>query len=250
MTRLVSAELLKLRTTRGTWLLLLAALAVSALGVVVALTSPPEAFDLSAAERLRPVVEGASVGGLLAAVLGAFIVAAEYRHGTITATFLATPVRGRVVAAKLIAGVLSGLAVAVLCLLLTLALGLPWLAAKGVDGTLGALADGELLRTMLDSTAWTVVLASYGVGAGALVRSQSGAVVGLVLWLFVVEGLVAGFLEDVGRYLPLAALDALLPLEGDAPDLLPVWAGALLVACYAAGLPLLAARTTIRRDVG
>ena len=47
---------------------------------------------------------------LLALVLGVLIITGEYRHKTVTPTFLAEPRRGRVVAAKLGVGFGAGLA--------------------------------------------------------------------------------------------------------------------------------------------
>ena len=55
---------------------------------------------------------------------GILITAGESRHGTATSTFLISPDRRRVIAAKLVAASLVGAAVAVVAALLPLAIGL------------------------------------------------------------------------------------------------------------------------------
>jgi ABC-type transport system involved in multi-copper enzyme maturation permease subunit len=51
---------------------------------------------------------GEVLGVLFAALLGAMSITGEIRHGTIRPTFLVTPWRGRVVAAKVCASMLTG----------------------------------------------------------------------------------------------------------------------------------------------
>src|SRR6266498_5937792 len=52
---------------------------------------------------------GEVLGALFAALLGAMSITGEIRHGTIRPTFLVTPLRGRVVAAKVLASGLVGI---------------------------------------------------------------------------------------------------------------------------------------------
>ncbi|MBW0009633.1 MAG: hypothetical protein JO063_05855 [Pseudonocardiales bacterium] len=90
-----------------------------------------------------------------------------------------------------------------------------------------------------------------GVGIGALVRNQVAAVVGLLVYLFVLDRVLTAIpaLQPVTRYLPGPAGDALT--GGTLPNfpLLPAWAGGLLLAGYALVLAALGARFTLRRDV-
>ncbi|MGH3852027.1 MAG: hypothetical protein ACRDR6_00710 [Pseudonocardiaceae bacterium] len=57
---------------------------------------------------------------------------AEFRHLTATPTFPGHPRRGRVVAAKLITYTVVGLGFGLACLVLAIAIALPWLSAKGI----------------------------------------------------------------------------------------------------------------------
>ena len=67
---------------------------------------------------------------LLALVLGVLIITGEYRHKTVTPTFLAEPRRGRVVIAKLGVAFGGGIALGVLTMVVGLLLGLVLVAAK------------------------------------------------------------------------------------------------------------------------
>src|SRR3954447_4677916 len=115
MMRLVSAEVLKLRTTRTFYVLMLIALAL-----VVLPTIPISAFaKFSATDSDGPIeVFLFFIGGLVqsfALVLGILAATTEFRHGTITPTLLVVPNRMRLMLAKLIAGLIVGLILGAVC---------------------------------------------------------------------------------------------------------------------------------------
>ena len=97
MRSLLAAEVLKLRTTRTTWVLLLVGALLAGV-TAAALVGSGSLED----DRALALAQGASFAAFLALVLGALLVTSEYRHGTITTTFLGEPRRGRVLAAKLV----------------------------------------------------------------------------------------------------------------------------------------------------
>lgn len=246
MSALVGAELLKLRTTRA-WIGYLLALALlTGIGVAAQIGS---AVDVELGERgfQLDLVETASVSGLIALLLGITSVTWEWRHGTITPTFLATPRRERVVAAKLLAAALVGGALAVAAVLVVLAVAVPWLAAEGASLSFDGATWGRIGRLFLAAALWGAI----GAAVGSLVHSQVGALVGAIIWLVLGEALVVGLLgladvEGVGDYLPGQALGA---LDGSTDDGLPAWAGAAVGVCYLCVLGLLGALRTRRRDV-
>ena len=84
---------------------------------------------------------------------------------------------------------------------------------------------------------------------GALIPNQILAVLGALIWLFLIEALLVAFLPTVGRWLPGGAANGLLQSSSFDNDLLDPWAGGLLLVAYALGFAALAARTTLRRDV-
>jgi ABC-2 type transport system permease protein len=243
MTAVVANELLKLRTVRTPWLLLAAAQVVILIGVAGAFTNG-NAGDAGIAGR---AVAHLGLTALFPLVLGIMAVAGEHRHRTITDTYLATPRRGRVVAAKLAVYTAVGVVFGVVGSLV--ALGGTWVASAA-DGTSVDWSDAELWRTVVGGLGWNAVFAAIGVGVGALVRNLTAAVVGALAWIALVEGVVGQLLgSDLTRWLPFAAGTALgrLPVGGD--GLSQQAAGALL-AGYAVALAALALVTSVRRDVG
>src|SRR5262245_42102316 len=138
MVRLVQGEFAKLWSTRLWLWLLLATMALTALfaSLNIAFNDAPDTLspplDTAAGQRL---LFGTASGGAqtLVAVLAAIGMAGEYRHRTLTTTFLANPNRGRVVAAKLITYALVGVAFAVACIAVVVALGWPLLSTRGID---------------------------------------------------------------------------------------------------------------------
>jgi ABC-2 type transport system permease protein len=246
MTRLVQAELLKLRTTRTTrTLLALAAAGTAALVALVLLLAGRPGQPELGTDALRQLVLAQPLT-LAALVLGILGMAGELRHGTATSTFLVTPMRGRVVAAKLAAAAATGLAMALVASAAVLAVGLPWLKAKGIEVT---VADAGLLARVAGLAVAVALFAVLGVGLAALLRNQvAAAIVGLLWWSQGVEGILVAVLHQPGleRWLPRGAASA-LTAPGDAT--LPMWAGALVFAAYGLVLALAGGRLVARRDL-
>jgi hypothetical protein len=112
MTDLLAAEFLKLRTTRTTWALLTATVAVSALAVASAVIvgADTATLDLESDHGVRAILNVAANGAIFVLALGIITAAGEYRQGTATDTFLTTPRRWRVIAAKLGVAIAAGVA--------------------------------------------------------------------------------------------------------------------------------------------
>ncbi len=247
MTRLVHAELAKLRTTRTVWGVAAGMAAFAVLTVVANVTAAGRqgAPPLSAASL--PHLVGAPATLLSGAVLllGILGMTGELRHHTITQTLLVTPARGRVVAAKLFAHALVGLALGVITLVVTAAVALAWLTAKGVTVS---LLDGELGRVLAGTLLAAGLCGLVGVGVGALVRNQVAALVGVLVWALLVEGLLLSLLRapGLGRWLPSAAAAALTSPGGAH---LSRWGGGLLFAAYGLAFALVGTRFVVRRDI-
>jgi len=184
---------------------------------------------------------------LFALVYGIVVVATEFRHGTITPTLLAAPVRERVLAAKGIVCAAGGVALAMVSLALTFAIALPWLSARGAPIHANALLSRNALGLLAAAGLW----GALGVALGALIRSRVAAFAGTFVWLFVVEPLVAAVADvagvEIGRYLPGSAVDA---LYSTSDGLLTPWAGLALTLGYVAVVGALGLAVFARRDVG
>jgi ABC-2 type transport system permease protein len=245
MIRLVRAELTKLATTRLIYGMAAAMAAFAVLTVAANILDRQGAPPL-AADHFPMLVGGPvtllSGAALLLGILG---MAGEFRHQTITQTFLVTPDRGRVVAAKLVAYPLAGIALALSILAFTAALATAWLAAKGITPS---LLDARLGRVLLGAVLAAGLCGLVGVGVAALVRNQVAALVGVVVWVLLVEGLLMSLLHapSMARWLPSAAAAALTNPGGGQLSRL---AGALLLTGYALALALVGTRLVVRRDI-
>jgi ABC-type transport system involved in multi-copper enzyme maturation permease subunit len=249
---LVTAEFRKLLTTRLWLWLLLASAALTGLFASLAIAfddasdnaTPP----LSSPEGQHTLFSVASGTRPLIAVLAAIALTGEFRHRTASATFLATPQRGRVVAAKLVTYAVVGVVYALVCIFVTIAIALPWLSAKGIDVH---LAGDGIPATFAGVVAVLAIFGVVGVGLGALVREQVATVVGLLIYLFVIEQVLTSIpsLGSWTNYLPGAAANAVTQVSQTDQHYLAPWQGALVLAGY--GLAFAAAGTVLsmRRDV-
>jgi ABC-2 type transport system permease protein len=242
------AELLKQRSTRTNLGLLTALLGLVLLAVLLHGFGLPARNIDGSSEQLELVVGwGERLGAVFAGLLGAMSITGEIRHGTIRPTFLVTPRRTRVVAAKVLASLSFGAGFGLLATALAAGVGSAVLSARGIDGRLDA---GDYALLLAGGTAAAALWAAIGVGVGALVRNQVPTLIGICAWLLFVEGLLVGDLTgvgDVGRFAPGAAAAA---ISGQDPDtLLAPVAGLVLLVVYAAGATLAGALATDRRDV-
>jgi ABC-2 type transport system permease protein len=259
MTTLIRVELLKLRTTRLTFGLLATAIGLTALfSILEASRAGSKVPPLSTAAGLNDIITGGVWALLFAAVLGVTVSSGEFRHATATATYLAAPRRGRVLAAKAVAAAAGGAVFGLVGWVVATGIGLGFVAADGYRVPIGAatMADyaaGHILAAAL--------LAAIGVGVGSLVRSQLAAVIGVFVWAIVIESIVGGLFSSVQPYLPYTAATTLAGgvlgggAFGPAHDAvssaspLPFAAAAALLAAVAVAVSLVAARTTVGRDV-
>lgn len=248
MRDLIRAELLKLWTTRMFWGFVVATLAFVPVSIALAVHTAGQAGSpsLDSSEGLRNVIAAASSGAGLLLVLGILVAAGEFRHNTATSTFLITPDRKQVVAAKLAAASVVGVGIAAVASLLTLAIALPWLQAKDIEVS---ILSGDVGFVLLGALAATVLYAVVGIGVGALVRNQTVAVTVALGWSLMLETFLVGFAPEIGRWLPGGAAGALTEVATPEGGLLPMWAGAILLAGYGLAFAAAGTRFVLRRDI-
>jgi ABC-2 type transport system permease protein len=248
VTALVRSELLKVRTTRGWWAYLIVLVGLVGIGTAAEVGDRSEA-ERSGLDFQLALVDLIGITSLLAIILGITMVTTEFRHGTITPTLLATPRRERVLAAKAAAGVMLAVFFAVLALVVIVAVASVWVSIDGGDLQ---LVDSDVVKragaTLLGVVLWLLI----GAAIGSAVHSQVAALVGTLVWLFLVEALLVHFLglldaDGAAEYLPFHALDG---ADGTGGDNLLGYGPALAVTLgWIALLGAVGVVRTRRRDI-
>lgn len=270
MNAALRTEYRKFVTTRLWWVLLIVmALYMAFLGAVMAFSftvdgasggfGSPDAPGLlldDNAVALAVYTLAPSLGYVFPVIIGAMSVTGEFRHMTITPTFLAEPRRGLVLVAKLVASLPVGLAFGLVGTLATVAGGAPVLALRGRD-TL--LTDPAMLRTLGLSVLALAVWCMVGVGFGSVLTHQVAAIVSLLAFTQFVEPLLRLLLgafdqtSGIAPWLPGAAGEAItggsLYSSTGIAELLPWWQGLLVLVGYGLVLAGIGRLTTWRRDV-
>jgi ABC-2 type transport system permease protein len=258
MTALIRAELLKLRTTKMWWGLLIGALVVTAIGTLA--TALTAGSDPGAGPPIPGLDDPATVRSVYGQGLGAYIFAlvlgiigmsGEYRHQTITAAFLVTPRRTPVVVAKLVAYAFAGLIYGLAATVLAVGLGASIIAAKGYELR---LTSDDVPRSVALAVLAVAVWAVYGLGLGTLLKNQVVAILVALGFTIAVEPLLTFLVNqiDLGalvKFFPGNASSAIVQgIDADV-ELLPWWGGALMLLGYGLLFSGLGALITLRRDI-
>lgn len=264
----IRAEFSKLLTTRLWWILMIvlavyvafiAAILAAAFGGVLpgASSDAPQVPSALIPPMIYSVAH--SIGYVFPLILGTLAVTGEFRHQTLTPTFLATPKRGLVLGAKLITMAVIGALYGVVALIGSVAAGAGMLSLS--DGGTGLdIGDTWLLfaRTVLAMALWAVI----GVGVGTLIPNQVAALVVVLAFTQFVEPIlrtVTAFVDwaaEVGKFLPGAAGDALVGASifsalgmGGSGTALDWWQGALVLLVIAMVAAAIGYLTAWRKDV-
>ena len=271
--RALASEFEKVFTTRMWWLitiLLVAYVAFLAGGFGAFLGWSIENPDLAEntgnntqlppGMRLAPLIYSfaSSVGYVFPVLLGALAVTGEFRHKTLTPTFLAEPHRSTVLSAKFVSQLIVGAGLGVVAFATSVGTGAAALAAFGLDTELDTSDTWALIgRGVLAMAMW----ATIGVGLGTLVTNQVAAIVIVIAFTQFVEPILrlAASLNDVtaqiGQFLPGAASDALVGASFysiaavGSSVALEWWQGGLVLLAIGTVATIVGGATTWRRDV-
>jgi ABC-2 type transport system permease protein len=269
---LVKAELLKIRTTSTWWIFSIITFPLWAAAVLLNWgsahldTGSIQGNDLQA-QQARAAGEAVNIaaglytsgqflGVMIVMLLSAIVVTNEYFHLTATTTFLVTPLRERVLLAKLGACVLVGLAFWAVMTLLNLIIVPLLLDELNIGSHLG---DPAIWRAIgLNALAFGL-WAILGVGAGVLIRSQLAATitltVGYLIGSFAANILFTVLANQVAEWI--SKLEVIVPTSAstlmvagtDLPGNPPRWVGALVLVGYAVITGLIGTLITKRRDI-
>jgi ABC-2 type transport system permease protein len=228
MTDQLLAELRKMRSTR-TNLGLLAGMVTLILMTVLLNGFIPKSHELATHDNQHALLSAGTSAALFAALIGVMAITSEFRHGTIRPTFVVTPKRTRVMAAKLITSLFMGVLFGLAAIALSFGVGYAILTIRGIPFE---LTTGHVIWLLVGTPAMTAAWAGLGVGIGAIVRNQVFAIIGLIAWAMIVDNLLRGLVPSIGGYTPVGASAALV---ADPTDyVLAAGTGALLLIGYVA----------------
>lgn len=266
------AEFAKVTTTRLWWILaivLFGYIAVTAggLGALFGALSNGDIAPSRGGATGQPVNFGSlaplvysfatSVGYVFPVLLGALATTGEFRHQTLTPTFLANPRRMQVLGAKSTSSLVVGAGYGVVALVASVGAGALALSILGIDTTLGDSDTWAMFgRALIAMALW----AAIGVGLGTVVPNQTAAIVIILAFTQFLEPLLrfAGGLSDltatIAKFLPGASSDALVgksffTISNPASSSLDWWQGGLVLLGYAVLFTIVGYFITWRKDV-
>ena len=213
-------------------------------------------------EAANIFTSGQYFGGLFVMLLGILLITNEYYHQTATTTFLATPRRTYVIVGKFVTAMLAAAAVWVVTTAIDLAFGSIYFAETGFATHLG---DRTVVRAIGINLLMFALWGVFGIGLGALLRSQIGATVTATLLytigtyaallVFVVirvyvittdavfQGLV--IVPSIAAQVAEGSKDLAIP-HGQIP---PWWVGVLVMLAYGLSAAVIGTLILRRRDV-
>jgi len=248
MTRLLRAEAIRLATTRAYWLLAAGSTALIVGGI--AATAAATSFTPGPGAA-RSVLAIAGLAQTVALLCGVLSVTGEFRHKTLTPAALITPRRTPLLTAKLVILAAAGLVFGLGATGIATAITLPLLAARHIPT---GLTGSGAAAIIVGGGVATALSAAIGIGVGAIIRNQAGAIIAVLAVLYVAEPLL-GFIPHAGaavqRY-GLGGLAAATTHTTGFPataDLLGQPVAALVLAGYAAVALLAGAALLKRRDI-
>ena len=260
----IRSEFLKFFTTRMWWGMGIALVASSLLfSCFNALIYTSDAMSgmgmepIGDAELARTVYTGGlQVGYLLTLAIGVLTVGAEYRHKTITGTFLSTPKRAKVMVAKVVALLGIGALYGAVSVLSGFAVGAVILQMKGHAIWPDATVTRTLALALLVLGLWALI----GLGIGILIPNQIAALFIAIGVAWIVEPLASFLLSTqewgrpIVRFFPSSASTAVMGAanQGASGMTIPVlewWGAALVLGGYAAIMAIIGTLLTLRRDV-
>jgi len=255
------AEIRKIITTRLWWVTLICVFVLAA--GYTALPATVGALETGAGSTafqdpgtIRSIYNGGNpLSRTLALVVGIMALAGEFRHRTISSTYLCTPRRNRVLLAKAAALFLFGLIYGAASVLAGMLVAVPYVL--GNDGSF-FLHRADTWRSIalgvVSIALWTMI----GMGLGTLIRNLMMAMLLGIGFTFIVEPLVAYVFFRRGwdaalNLLPSGATNAMLdvtsPILFASTRPLAWWGGAVVLATWCLVPALLGALATVRRDV-
>lgn len=255
---LIKSEIRKFTSTAVWFWLLIGTVILALLPVVLTLSfagqqgrgGQPGLPKITSPQIQTFVLTGPTSASIFVAILGVIGITAEYRHRTVTPTFLTTPRRWKVIVAKLITYTAVGVLYAAVAAIFVVLVAMIWINAAGGNFSLG----GDNWKVLVGAALSTALYGIVGVGVGALIRNQIAAVVGLLAYLFVIENILRSIssVQGVYKFLPGGATQAMTTyttLPGTDDNLLSPVQGGIVLVLYGLLFAGLALMLSTRREV-
>jgi ABC-type transport system involved in multi-copper enzyme maturation permease subunit len=273
---IVRAEWLKLRTTAVPWVLMAIALIINALFILTLFLTPNNSAGASNGggfgaggggssaasgignsgyliphntQQLRNLVGSGLPCYIFALLLGTLMVTTEFRHKTVTTSFLVTPRRPVLVTSKLASAALIGAALALIMVAGSLLGGGLTLVARG--GSFSALAR-QIPAVAPGMILVFALFAILGVGVGSILTNQVAAIIVVLGWFLIVENILVGLVHSALRWVPTGAASAAASVtrgHGSTFGLFAWWEGALLMLGYGLIFALIGSAILTQRDI-
>jgi ABC-2 type transport system permease protein len=253
----LASEWTKIRSVRSTYWTLFALLVVGiGLGAVISAATASHFTHLGHGASLgfdatrRSQTAFTELGALVLMVLGAMTITGEYGTGMIRTSLTTMPRRGAVYAAKVIVFAVVALVVSIVTSFLAFFVGQALMHSTGRAAT---LSQPNVLRAIVGCALYVVVIGLISYAFGAIIRRTAGAIATMVGVLFIlpiiVDVLPGNWSQDIVRWLPNSAADAILSTAGSGdPNMFSAWGQLAVTAGYAVILLLVGVILFRKRD--
>ncbi|HYA44186.1 MAG TPA: hypothetical protein VED59_01160 [Acidimicrobiales bacterium] len=245
----IRSEWTKMRTLRSTPITVaVAALLVIGLSALISFAVAQNHAKAGAEALAHPmhiIQSGWELGLLAFMVLGVMVISNEYSSGLISSTFMATPKRARVLAAKVVVFTLVIFLVAEIMSFANFFASHAVIAAYPFPNPW--ITDNDVLRSVIG---WGIVAALgglLGLSAGTLLRHTAGAIASCVGFIFILPGVLSAlpnsWSNPIEEYWPTNAGVRVTELTQGAHTLTAWWgagdlAAFVIVVLAAAGILL------------
>ena len=279
LVRLIRAEFMKIRTTDTGWLFLAGFIAFTALALTIngfsthyqlypkqgqgdraqALAQAAQARTPTgvAAISASMMTSGQRIGVMFALLLGVLIITSEFANQTAAVTFVTVPARATVIRAKLATAACCGALFWLVGTIIAAVVTPLFLYSQHVSFSLAGWAVVRpVLLSLLAFVAWGI----FGLGLGAVLRSQIAALLaaiavyvgsfGATLVFTMLYNLFhQGWMLGAPVIAPAIASEVMTTTGPAFPDAPPAWAGGLILIGYVVALAAAGLALTKRRDV-
>ena len=244
------SERIKLTSVRSTWWTLAAMVVIGSVGTTLICAFNADWLASGNADEAAGsfITWGMMIAQVCAIVLGALVVTGEYGTGMIRSTLAATPIRGRVLAAKAVVLATLLFVAGTATALLGYAGGNYFLDREGV----GLALEGDVAQSMYGNGLYMAGLGLFTAAVGFILRHTAATLSSVLALMLVVTNMVLLIPGDTGRW-----ITKLMPANAGSvvatpvpfnPFLLDAWTGFGVFVAEITTLVLVAWLLLRRRD--